>query len=145
MPSIFFFFDELGDFTEQVGFIDLVGEFVYDDGLFAVAVVGLDMGFGADVDAAASGFVGFADALGAVYQRAGGEIRPRQVAHQRAGVGFGVVKQVQAGVECFAEVVRRDVGRHANRDWGCVLAVRLALAGCRRSSARNRRFLFRCR
>ena len=99
----------------------MVGQFVHDDGLFAVAVVGLDMGFGADVDAAASGFVGFADALGAVYQRAGGEIRPRQVAHQGAGVGVGVVKQVQAGVQRFAEVVRRYVGRHADGNAGAAI------------------------
>ena len=79
------------------------------------------MGFGADVDAAASGFVGFADALGAVYQRAGGEIRPRQVAHQGAGFGVGVVKQVQAGVQRFAEVVRRYVGRHADGNAGAAI------------------------
>ena len=77
MPSIFFLFDQFGDFAEQVGLVHLIRQFVNDDGLFAAVVVGLDVGFGADVDAAAPAFVGFADAFGAVYQRAGGEIRPR--------------------------------------------------------------------
>ena len=99
----------------------MVGQFIDDDGLFAAVVVGLDVGFGADVDAAAPAFVGFADAFSAVNQRAGGEVGAGQVAHQGAGVGIGVVKQVQTGVERFAEVVRRHVGRHADGDAGAAI------------------------
>ena len=47
---------------------------------------------------------------------AGREIRPRHDADQIVDREPGIVDQRHAGVDHFAEIVRRDVGRHADRD-----------------------------
>ena len=65
-----------------------------------------------------------------------------------------IVDQRDAGVDHLAEIVRRDVGRHADRDAallrspagsGSAPAAPPALSRCRRSSAGNRPCPCRCR
>ena len=49
---------------------------------------------------------------------AGGEIRPRHMVEQRLDLRVGVLEQMDASLHQLADVVRRDVGRHAHRDAG---------------------------
>ena len=74
--------------------------------------------------------------------------------HQVAGRGLGVVEVVHDAVDHLAEVVRRDVGGHADRDAAGAVheqvreprrAARPAAARTRRSSARSRPSPSRCR
>ena len=67
-------------------------------------------------DAAAAGAVALAHAAQAVDDAGGGEVGRRDDLHQLVDRRLGVLQQVQAGVDHLVEVVRRDVGRHADRD-----------------------------
>ena len=60
--------------------------------------------------------IGGADAVAAEDGGAGREIRPRHVFHQLLHGELGIVDQRAAGIDQLAEIVRRDVGRHADRD-----------------------------
>ncbi len=53
---------------------------------------------------------------GSTMHAAGREIRARDDVDQRLVAGIGRLDQVQAGLDQLADVVRRDVGRHAHRD-----------------------------
>ena len=66
---------QFADFFHHAGFVDLIGDFVNDDG-FALAVFadGLDVGFAAHQHAAAAGAVAFAHAGEAVDGGAGGKV-----------------------------------------------------------------------
>ena len=60
--------------------------------------------------------VGGADALAAQNDAAGREIRTRNDADQVLDRQRRVVDQRHAGVDHLAEIVRRDIGRHADGD-----------------------------
>ena len=70
--------------------------------------------------AAAPGGVGLQDALVPDDDAAGGEVRPVDEVHQVVDgdivEGVVVVDQVGDGVDQLAQIVRRDVGRHADGD-----------------------------
>jgi len=68
------------------------------------------------VDTAAPGAISLANAGRAVDDGSGREIGARDVLHQRLEVERRVVDQRDAGVDHFAQVMRRDIGRHADRD-----------------------------
>jgi hypothetical protein len=91
----------------------------------------------AHVDAPAPGAVGLADTGRAVDDPAGGEIGPRDVLHELFDVEVGRIDQRHAGVDDFGEVVRRDVGRHADRDAGRTVDEQV-----RHARRQHRRFLF---
>ena len=74
------------------------------------------VGAAAQSDGAAAGAVGFDDAAPADDDAAGREIRSPDVPHQLVLRQRGVVDQCAAGVDHFAQIVRRDVGRHADGD-----------------------------
>ena len=107
--------DQFGDFLQQDRFVHLVGDFGDDDSLSAATQV-LELGAGADDDAAAPGVEGRADAGAAEQDAAGGEIRRRHDLHDVFERDLGVVDHRQRGVDDLAGVVRRDVGGHADRD-----------------------------
>ncbi len=76
----------------------------------------LDAGAAADLQPPTAGGVRFHDAVGAVDDAPGGEVRPRDETHEVDRVGRRVIYQVQQGVAHLPHVVRRDVGGHAHRD-----------------------------
>ena len=76
----------------------------------------LDMGLGAQHDDAATGLVGLADAGPAADEGAGGEIRATDVGHQFVYGDGRVLHQGDQAVDHLGEVVRRDLGGHANGD-----------------------------
>ena len=82
----------------------------------AVAAAFLDMTLRALQDRAAPGSVGAADPGGAEDRRPRREIGAEDMLHQPLGGDRGVGDEGAAGGDHLAEIVRRDVGRHADRD-----------------------------
>ena len=76
----------------------------------------LEVALGAHHDAAAAGAVALAHAGQAVDDPGGREVGRRDDLHQLVDRRVRVLQQVQAGVDDLVEVVRRDVGRHADGD-----------------------------
>ena len=101
---------------EQAGLVDLVGQLRDDDRLATALVDLLELGAGADVDPTAAGLVGKDDLGGTVDDAGRREIRTRHQLHQLDETEVRVVDQRDAGVDDLAEVVWRDIGRHADRD-----------------------------
>ena len=106
---------EVGDALQEARLVHLIGQLGDDDRLPAL-VHFLDVGAAADVQAAAARRVGGTDLGSAVDDAGGRKIRTRHDAHQLTERDLGAVDQGDAGIDHFAQVVRRDVGRHADRD-----------------------------
>ena len=111
-----------GDALDHPRLVDLVGDLRDDDRLAVLAGL-LDVGAAAHDHRAAPGVVGLADAGGADDHGPGREVRPRHVFHQAVDRDLRVVDrdlrvvEIGAGrVHDLAQIVRRDVGRHADRD-----------------------------
>ena len=112
---------ELGDLEREVVGVDHVGQLA-DDEHRAALVVLVDLDDRALGDRAATGAVGLLDALAAHDERAVGEVGALDPLDERvqellAG-GVGVLERPRGALGDLAEVVRRDVGRHADRDAG---------------------------
>ena len=106
---------QFADALDQVRLVHLIGDFA-DDDRFALAAQRLEFDLAAHDDGAAAEMVGGADALAAENDAAGREIRPRHDGDQLVDREAGIVDQRHTGVDHLAEVVRRDVGRHADGD-----------------------------
>ena len=88
--------------------------------------------------AAATGLVGGDDFLGAVDQAGGRKIRPGNDLHQLRERDVRVFDQRDAGADDLAEVVRRNVGRHADRNAGGAVDQQI-----RNARRQDRRLAFR--
>ena len=106
---------ELGDALDHRRLVHLVGD-LGDDDRGAAAADLLDAGARADDHRAAALVVGLARAGAAEDERAGREVGRRDELHQLGDGELGVLDQRQRRVDHLAEVVRRDVGRHADGD-----------------------------
>ncbi len=111
---------QLGDLLHHGGLVHLEGDLGDDDG-FAITLGGFDRGLAAHDHRPPPGHqrspcAGAADDLAA-----GGEVRPRHDLQQALQVGGGVVDQGEAGVHDLAQVMRRDVGGHADGDAACAV------------------------
>ncbi len=106
---------QFADPLDHRGLVHLVGDLGDDDG-FAIAAQGLDLDLAAHHDGAAAEMVGGADARPPENDAAGREIRPRHDGDQIVDAERRVVDQGHAGVDHLAQIVRRNVGRHADRD-----------------------------
>ena len=109
------FLDLLGDVLDQFLFDDLIRQFRDDDRVLAV-VHRLDRGFGLHRDRAAPGRIRRLDALRAQNQPVGREVGAGNEGHQVFERRVGMVDQVRDAVADLAQVVRRHVGRHTDRD-----------------------------
>ena len=110
--------DELGDLRDHAALAALlhaVGKLGDDDRALAAAQL-LDMRARAHDDAAAARAVGVANAGTADDDRAGREIGALDVLHQVLDVRVGLVDQRHDRADHLAQVVRRDVRRHADGD-----------------------------
>ena len=111
--------DQLGDLLRQVVPVDLERQFLDDQAGPAPAVL-LDLDHGAHGDRAAPGPVGVPDAAPADDQAVGREVRSRDPLHQRVEQFLvGGIEVIQVPLHArgdLAQVVRRDLGRHADRD-----------------------------
>ena len=109
------FLIEPGAVVATVALAHLVGHLGDDDRLLALAQR-LDVRAPAHEHAAAPRLVGVLDPLAPDDDSAGGEVRALDVLHQAGGVDRRVVDEGDDGVDGLAQVVRRDVRRHADRD-----------------------------
>ncbi len=109
--------DRLGDLLDQAGFLHLIGD-LGDDDLPLAAPQILDFPARAGAEAAATGAIGLRNGLGRFDDGpAGGEIGAFDIVQQRVVTDpFGIVRlgEVDAGVAKLADIVRRDVGGHAD-------------------------------
>ena len=113
------FAHQFADLDQQIGLVNLVGQFVDDDGLAPAHLVDiLEMGTAAHDHPAATGAITFLHPGQAVDESPGREIRRGHVFDQLLDIQVGVVQQRQTGIHHFAHVVRRNIGRHAHRDTG---------------------------
>ena len=106
---------QLAELLEQAVAVDLVGDLADDDGALAVLTL-LHRAFGADGQRAATGLVGVEDAFFAHDDAAGREVRAGQRLHQLIGGDVGVVQHQARRIDGLAQVMRRDVGGHADGD-----------------------------
>jgi hypothetical protein len=111
------FLHEVRDLLEEAALRDHVGDLGDDDRL-AVLLVFLDRRRGADRYVAAPRGVAVHDPLTPVDDGAGREIGALHDAKQVLDAARGVVDDVVDGVDDLAQVVRRDVRGHADRDAG---------------------------
>jgi len=119
MPSSFLSLTSSAILFQQPRLVHLVRQFGDNDGLTAAArFIDFDFGAGTHVDATAAGKIGLADAARAVDEGGGRKVRARHEAHQIDDAEFGGVDQRHAGVDDFGKIMRRDIGRHADRDAG---------------------------
>ena len=109
---------EVADLDGDVVGVDLVRQL--GDHQARAALDLLDVHDGAHRDRAAAGAVGVLDAAGSEDLRASREVRARDALHERLEQLFarriGVLERPEGAGGDLAQVVRRDVGRHADRD-----------------------------
>ncbi len=110
---------ELGDLLDEPRLVDLVGDLGDDDRL-AVVLAHLDLGARAHHHGAAAGAVGLQDPLAPHDEAGGREVRPVDAGDDALELLVGcevlVLEEEAERVHDLAEVVRRDVGGHADRD-----------------------------
>ena len=117
--------DQLGDGLDGARLVDLIRHFRNHDGVAAGLLVGLDLHLGAQLEDAAARLVQRADGAHPHEDAAGGEVGPLDAARQRpsqlgieqiAQRRVGMIDEVDGALDRLAQVVRRDVRRHAHRD-----------------------------
>ena len=100
----------------QAGLVHLVGNLAHDDRGAPAALVGFDRGQRAHHQAAALVEIGLAHRLAAQQLSAGGKIGTRNDVEDLLQGQIGIFDQRQQRVADLAQVVRRNVGRHPDRD-----------------------------
>ena len=106
---------DLDDDARVAALLDAVRQLGDHDRRLAAAQL-LDVRAGAHDDAAAAGAVRVANAATADDVRAGREVGPLDVLHQALDVDVGLVDHRDDRVDDLAELMRRHVRRHADRD-----------------------------
>ena len=106
---------QFGDLLDHRRLVHLIGDFGDDERLALLADF-LDGHLAAHEDRAPAGLVGRADAGAAEDDAAGREIRAGHDLAKLVDVDAGIVHHRDGGVDDLAEIVGRDVGRHADGD-----------------------------
>ena len=104
---------------DHLFFVDGVGDLRDDDLLLAVGL--FDGRLAAKMDGAAARLIELYDGVDALDDAARREVRAGQPAHQFADGNARVVDEGDGRVDDFAEIVRRDVGGHADADAGAAV------------------------
>ncbi len=107
--------NQLRDALDQRRLVDLVGDLA-DDQRLAVLAQLFDRDLGAHDDRAAAGCISGADAGSPEDRPASRKIGPGNMLEQFVERDVGLIHESKNGVDRLAEIVRRDVGRHADRD-----------------------------
>ena len=121
----FFLVDQIGHLLLQGLFVDLIRQFIDDDGLPVTRIGTLANVFkvhlGAHDDAATPGAVAFAHTAHAVNNAGGGKVRCLDDFNQLVDGGRRALQQQQTGIDHIGQVVRRNVGRHTDRNAGAAV------------------------
>ena len=136
------FAHQFSDAFNQTGFVELVGDFVDDDGIASFADFFNDR-FPTHRQMPTTGAVCLANAFGTDNDTTGGEIGPWHVLHEFFHADFfnvipAVNQQIERGNQ-LAQVVGRDVGRHTHRDTAGAIHQQVRYA-----RGQDFRFLERC-
>ena len=110
--------DLVCDIFEQLALVYLIRQLGNDYAGALFSAVLLKFGAGAHYYAALARFVSLSDAASAHDNASGREIRAGNVLHEVGNRRLGVFEQRDAGVYRLAEVVRRDIRRHADGNSG---------------------------
>ncbi|MGY4313002.1 hypothetical protein ACVWW1_002305 [Bradyrhizobium sp. JR3.5] len=130
-------FHEIGDALDHRRLVHLIGN-LGDDDRFAIFPDRVDRNLAAHHDRAAAEMVGAANALAAQDDAAGREVRSGNDVDQLVDRERRIIDQRHAGVDDLAEIVRRDVGRHADGDAAGAIDQQV-----REPGRQNRRLLLR--
>ena len=107
----------VGHGGNELAFVDLIGKLGDDDALAVLAEL-LELGSGTDGDFTAAGRVGGADAASAHDDTARREIGALNVLHEVEQICLRIFQNADACVDDLAEVVRRNIRRHADGNTG---------------------------
>ena len=110
------FVDQLGNLFEQGALVHLIRQLVDDDRLLVALFQIFDVRASAHHHTAAASVVAIAHTGNAVDEAGGREVRRRNDVDQLINRHFRIGQQRQTAIDHFIEVVRRDIGRHADRD-----------------------------
>ncbi len=106
---------EVGDLLDQHPLVDLIGDRGHDQRLAILADL-LDLDARTHHDRTAAFVVGGMDAGPAKDHATGWKVGAGHDLDQVVDAKFGIIELGKAGVDDFAKVMRRNVGRHANGD-----------------------------
>ncbi len=106
---------QFGHLFDHRGLVDLIGDLRDDDG-FAVVAGGFDGHPAAHHDGATTCLVGAADAGPPEDETAGREIGPRDQFLQLGQADRRIVDHGHTAIDDFRQIMRRNIGRHADRD-----------------------------
>ena len=128
---------QLRDPLDQRGAVHAIRN-LRDDDLFAAAFEFFYACFAAHFDAAPTSLEILADAIDAADYATSGEIRTLHVLHELVQRDIGIVDLCADAVDDFAQIVRRNIRRHPNRDARCAVdeQVRKSCGEDRRLGAR---------
>ena len=114
-PLELVFLHEVGDLHDERGLVGRVGHLGHDD-LELSGLVLDDLRLGARHDRSLAGGIGFADVLLVVDDAARRKVRPLHELHEVLDTRLRMIDEVTDTVDEFVEIVRRDIGRHTDRD-----------------------------
>ena len=112
----FLFLHQTGNLLDDAIFVDHERDFTDNDLLLAGAFDRLSKSLAAHLDDAFTLMVCLGDRLLAVNETAGREIRPRDILHQLLDRKVRIFHQGDQSIDHFPQIVRRDIGRHSDRD-----------------------------
>ena len=124
-----FLVHQLGHALLQRFFIHLVGQLIDDDGLALAPVNVLEVHLGPHHHAATAGAVAVLDTLNTVNDPGGREVWGGNDFHQLVNRCLWRVQQVQASIDHFIQVVRRNVGGHPHRNTRAAIDQQAGQAG----------------
>ena len=102
----------IGNILYKLTLIDLIRKLRNYDTVAALEL--FKLGTGADDNLAAAGSICLTDTAAAHDNTLGGEIGTLNILHQVAKISFGIVKNADAGINNFLQIVRRNIGSHTN-------------------------------
>ena len=105
---------KLGHAFLQRLFIDLVRQFINDDGLPLAFVDIFKVALGPHDDFAAPGAVAIFDAIDTVNNASSRKVGRRDDVHQLINRGIRVLQQMKTSIDRFVKVVRWNIGGHTN-------------------------------
>ena len=109
---------QIRDALDELRLVNLVGKLGDDDRLAIALADVLGVGARPHVQPPAARLVGEHDFLRAIDETGGREVRSRNDLHELRERDVRIVDERDAGGHDLVQVVRRDVGRHADRDSG---------------------------
>src|SRR5579884_38346 len=127
--------DQLGDTLDKRVLVDLIRDLADDDRLPALRQV-FDGAFSTHQEASTPRLVRLRDAAPPVDEAPSREVRPLNMLQHFGQPGMWIVHHLNGGIDDFRQIVRRDVGRHADGD-----AVRAINDEVRNARGQHRRLI----